>query len=68
MTQKLNSLKGLHEKLKTIKNYLDGILDDKSKVNREIIYNLQVNLLKKKYLIFAGNIQSFTKYKLRRND
>jgi hypothetical protein len=43
VAQKLNSLKGLHEKLKMIKIYLDGVLEEKAPVSREIIYNLQVN-------------------------
>lgn len=46
VTQKINSLKGLHEKLKMIKKYLDSIMEDKTSASREIIYNLQVLIIK----------------------
>jgi 26S proteasome regulatory subunit N8 len=41
MNQKLNSLKGLVNKMNTIKKYLDDISEKKKKPNLQIIYNLQ---------------------------
>lgn len=43
VNQKINSLKGLSDKMKMIKTYLDKAILEKDKVNsHEIIYNLQV--------------------------
>ena len=43
VNQKINSLKGLADKMKMIKIYLDKAILEKEKVNNhEIVYNLQV--------------------------